>query len=758
MKKKFTLLVAALALLTMIVQPLKVVGQESYSVTYDVDAIEGMFASGSSYTSASGYWKVPASSGNSAIINIPITYQPDSDITITFLIATFGSGTNPSASNTTISAIGTETNSNWSGSGVSSYPSSSTYVNGVMTITKPDDPTTLGGLAVTMGVNTGVKIFRLKGITVEYTYTTGGGGGDLEDNDLALNPTSLELDMHTNPNTGTISYTTSSTGAITVSESDYITTSVSDNTITVTPTAVTPSAQTITVNQAADDTYAAGSATFTVTVTNSAPIVTVTYHANGGTGEDIEATPYQGSDYTVAANNFSNPGFTFTEWNTQAEGGGDAYSAGDVIENIQANIDLYAQWTENDEQWVLTNLADINENDVFVIVGNGYAMTNDKGTGSAPLTAAVTIANNVITSTVAENIQWTVSGDANVGYTFYPNGSTATWLYCNTTASSSSNNNIRVGTGDRKVFELNSNNYMVTKDDYVTRYLSIYNNAEWRGYINTSNGAVAISFYKKVTGGVTPPSISADNVSIAYDATSGSVEYSINNGVDGGTLTAATQSDWLTIGTVGETVPFTCTANQAAVERTATVILTYTYGDNQTATNSVTVTQAGNPSLIDMISSINSVGTFYRVQGTVVALNARGCVIGDGTGYINFYNGYTAPSVNVGDYVTASGNIASYGNIYQFSNYSPSTATIATAESSNYDGTPAITIIDAIPDTYSSGTHLSDYFQFNQKQWLLLRFSWRRTNQHRLSKSSTTDYYGRFGKQDGSRERLFRRN
>ena len=51
----------------------------------------------------------------------------------------------------------------------------------------------------------------------------------------------------------------------------YVTTSVSGNTITVTPVAVTSTPQTIIVSQAADDTYAAGTATFTVSVADSTP-------------------------------------------------------------------------------------------------------------------------------------------------------------------------------------------------------------------------------------------------------------------------------------------------------------------------------------------------------------------------------------------------------------------------------------------------------------------------------------------------------
>ena len=93
--------------------------------------------------------------------------------------------------------------------------------------------------------------------------------------DLALTdaPIALTFDLNTNSAAQVIHYTTSSTGAVTVNSSSYVTTSVdaSNKTITVTPTAVTPSIQTITVNQAADETYKAGSVTFTVDVDDSTP-------------------------------------------------------------------------------------------------------------------------------------------------------------------------------------------------------------------------------------------------------------------------------------------------------------------------------------------------------------------------------------------------------------------------------------------------------------------------------------------------------
>lgn len=109
--------------------------------------------------------------------------------------------------------------------------------------------------------------FYFTDITVEYVVV----GSTLNSSDLVLSPTSLSFDLYSDSSTKTISFATSSTGEVTVSASDYVTTSVSGNTITVTPIKVTPSAQTITVSQAADNTYASGTATFTVTITDSTP-------------------------------------------------------------------------------------------------------------------------------------------------------------------------------------------------------------------------------------------------------------------------------------------------------------------------------------------------------------------------------------------------------------------------------------------------------------------------------------------------------
>ncbi len=83
------------------------------------------------------------------------------------------------------------------------------------------------------------------------------------------------------------------------------------------------------------------------TYSSSVNTYTVTYHANVTGTTDIEVEYNEGDDVTVAANTFTNPGYAFTEWNTSADGTGTSYDPEDVIEDINNDIDLYAQWEES---------------------------------------------------------------------------------------------------------------------------------------------------------------------------------------------------------------------------------------------------------------------------------------------------------------------------------------------------------------------------------------------------------------------------
>ena len=74
--------------------------------------------------------------------------------------------------------------------------------------------------------------------------------------------------------------------------------------------------------------------------------VKLTYDANGGEGTIDSATGAAGESVTVAENGFTRNNYTFTGWNTQADGSGTAYSAGDSFTLTEDTV-LYAQWSKN---------------------------------------------------------------------------------------------------------------------------------------------------------------------------------------------------------------------------------------------------------------------------------------------------------------------------------------------------------------------------------------------------------------------------
>ena len=146
------------------------------------------------------------------------------------------------------------------------------------------------------------------------------------------------------------------------------------------------------------------------------------------------------------------------------------------------------------------------------------------------------------------------------------------------------------------------------------------------------------------------PSIAANDVNIDCNATNGSIAYTINKTpTPAGTLTAAIKTgtsptiENFAIGTVtGSAVPFTCDANSTTAARTATVTLTYTYGNSQTVTKDVTITQAA---YVVTAPEFNLATGSYR-QGTLFSLSSAGNTIyysTDGNNPTTSSNVYTGP-------------------------------------------------------------------------------------------------------------------
>ena len=140
-----------------------------------------------------------------------------------------------------------------------------------------------------------------------------------------------------------------------------------------------------------------------------------------------------------------------------------------------------------------------------------------------------------------------------------------------------------------------------------------------------ANSAVAEATYT-----ISIPAITASNVNITCDATSGDIAYTMENTVEGGVLTASVPvGSWLTPGAVSASaVAFTCTENSENTNRTTTVTLTYTYDTNKTVTKEVTVTQAANE--VPIVPAVPGEGAFVKVTSNENLTNGTYLIVYEG--------------------------------------------------------------------------------------------------------------------------------
>ena len=250
------------------------------------------------------------------------------------------------------------------------------------------------------------------------------------------------------------------------------------------------------------------SANTTVTINFEAiPTHTAHFSVNGTIDNGNDCTVMEGANITFPSDPANINGKKFMGWVTATIDGTTDDEPKFVTSATMSTNDVtyYAVFASvnGESGWIETALADITASDIFVFSNGSYAMTNNNGTTNPPSASSITVESSKITSDVDDNLKWKVAGNSTDGYVFYPNGSTTTWLYCTTTASSGSNNNIRVGTGDRKLWVFDNSSYLVTNDQSTDRYLSLYGSQDFRGYINTDNGAFVPKFYKYSSGTIT---------------------------------------------------------------------------------------------------------------------------------------------------------------------------------------------------------------------------------------------------------------
>lgn len=147
----------------------------------------------------------------------------------------------------------------------------------------------------------------------------------------------------------------------------------------------------------------------------------------------------------------------------------------------------------------------------------------------------------------------------------------------------------------------------------------------------STHGAGINSIVITGTTSSTDPEISAEDVLLTYDATSGEIAYSVTNPVDGVSLQATTDANWISnINVASDKVTFSTTANEGNADRTGNITLSYTGAQDKV----VTVTQGH-------LAADHVVLPYSWEGGGKDALNAEDGVTTSGLG--NDYSSGNAP-------------------------------------------------------------------------------------------------------------------
>ena len=435
---------------------------------------------------------------------------------------------------------------------------------------------------------------------------------------------------------------------------------------------------------------------------------TVTYSCDGGTGCPGTSTATAGSSITLA----SAP--TKTNYNFDGWSDGTTTYQAEASYTVDSNVTFTAQWTaqsSGDEQTLIFDFED--EGAHRPNTSNSYTGTNTYSENNVDI--SLTYADAITTGTP-------INGSANV----------LGRIAKNTT------NNPEVLIGP-----IDISNWTISKIEYKTKgvaamsqvFATSLDNSTWTTQLNLSamptqtttetinnlsiTGAqlylkwtVSVSsstgsnrdFYLDdivityTTSSNPSPSISANNVDIAYDAANGSIAYTINNEpTPAGTLTAAIVQGGtianLTLGTIeNNTIPFTCDANNINSTRTSTLTLTYTYNTNETITKDVTITQAAAPVIYTTIPDLFAAATsseeavlvtFNNWVVSGVSSNGKNVFVTDnnGNGFVIYSNNDMSSTYSVGNILSGTAiscKLKKYNGFAELLNVNADDLTIAT--------------------------------------------------------------------------------
>ena len=151
---------------------------------------------------------------------------------------------------------------------------------------------------------------------------------------------------------------------------------------------------------------------------------TITYDNNTGSGTMSSEDYDSGDPVTLTSNTFTKTGYSFSGWNTAADGSGTDYADGASLTMPSSDLTLYAQWTAN-------------SNTLAYDANGGSGSMSDESHDSD---SSVTLTANTFTRTGYTFAGWNTASDGSA--TSYSDGASFTMptsdetLYAQWTANS----------------------------------------------------------------------------------------------------------------------------------------------------------------------------------------------------------------------------------------------------------------------------------------------------------------------------------
>ena len=319
---------------------------------------------------------------------------------------------------------------------------------------------------------------------------------------------------------------------------------------------------------------------------------TVTYDCNGGTsGCPQNVTGIEPNTQIQLADAPSKDGFDFDGWSD----GNTTYGENEDY-TVTGNVTFTAQWTENATPTPEGTTATLNI--------QAYAAANNWENGVKYTTATVA------------PVTFTANGGGNTGkyyesghdWRFYQGESASItisvaegYMLVSVTPTYSVSNGGVLKNGTTTIASGSTVNVSGTSVTFTVGNSGSATN----GQVRFTN--IDVTYVSN--GGTIPPSITANNVEIAYDATSGSFNYTINNPVQGGYLTVDENESWISDPMADNgVVIFNTETNPNTVSREGIIRMRYLY-DGEILTHNVTITQTAAPVIYTTIPDLFAAAT-----------------------------------------------------------------------------------------------------------------------------------------------------